>query len=77
MGKIFPCKSKLENIHCIEAMAMKVQVITPLNTPTAIIVNNRSSFPNIYNFVSNILILTVLLIVVKKHLMKYQRKLGV
>lgn len=55
MGKIFPCKSKLENIHCIESYGYESTSYNLLiNTPVAIIVNNRSSFPNIYNFVSNI-----------------------
>ena len=55
MGKIFPCNSNLKNIHCIDSYAYESTSYKILiNTPIAIIVNNRSTFPNIYNFISKI-----------------------
>ena len=55
MGIIFPCNTNLKNIHCIESYAYESTSYKILiNTPIAIIVNNRSTFPNIYNLISEI-----------------------
>jgi hypothetical protein len=55
MGKIFPCDKDSIEVYCIESSGYKSTSYNILiNTPLAIIVNNRSSFENIYNLVSQI-----------------------